>query len=322
MTQVKHKDAGQFYTLAHLSDPHLTALENVSPVDLCNKRILGYLSWRSHRREEHRPEVLQALVDDLREMRPDHTVITGDMTHVGLPQECREVSAWLASLSDPRRLTVIPGNHDAYVSAPWEKTMGLWKPYMAPDAMATAMDNALFPVLRRRGPLALIGLSSACPTPPFFATGRVGENQLASLERLLRDTGAQGLIRVLLIHHPPMKQATGWRKRLTDGDALCDVIARHGVEVILHGHTHRSTEAYLRTGRGEVPVIGVPSASGIGLKPGKRAQYHLCHFQGGPQGLRLHMTVRGYNVQEARFVACGDRQYRLARISHRDLRNK
>ncbi len=316
MTQVKHNDVVQaegipVYTLAHLSDPHLTSLDDVKMRELLNKRLLGYLSWRSHRREEHRAEVLQALVNDLREIQPDHTVITGDMTHVGLPQECREVSAWLSSLSDARCLTVIPGNHDAYVAAPWGKTMGLWTSYMASDTAASLTRDALFPALRERGPLALIGLSSASPTPPFFATGRLGVAQLAALERLLQETGARGRIRVLLIHHPPMKHAIGWRKRLTDGDALCGIIAKHGVEMVLHGHTHRSVMDKLQTDSGEAPVIGVPSASGIGLKPGKRAQYHLYHFYDGPWGRRLRISVRGYDVEEERFVAQGTRQSSL-----------
>ena len=181
MTQVKHNDVGQteampVYTFAHLSDPHLTSLEGVNMRELFNKRILGYLSWRSHRREEHRVEILQALVEDLREMQPDHMVITGDMTHVGLPQECREVSAWLSSLSDPQRLTVIPGNHDAYVAAQWGKTMGLWMPYMASDAATSHTQDTLFPALRERGPLALIGLPVLVQPLPSLLQGDWGRH--------------------------------------------------------------------------------------------------------------------------------------------------
>ena len=47
------------------------------------------------------------------------------------------------------------------------------------------MAAAGFPFVRRRGPLALIGLSTAVPTPPFMATGRLGEAQLARLGETL-----------------------------------------------------------------------------------------------------------------------------------------
>lgn len=319
MTQVKRNDVtGQpdapsspGYILAHLSDPHLTSLVGVSPGDLLNKRILGYLSWRKHRREEHRLEVLQAMVQDMHELQPDHIVITGDMTHVGLPEECREVRAWLPSVADPERMTIIPGNHDTYVAAPWEKTLGLWAPYMASDQAHAQQQTAFFPGLRVRGPLALISVSSACPTPPFFATGSLGEAQLELLDQMLLATGVQGLIRVLLIHHPPMRDVVGWRKRLSDGDTVCDVIRKRGVEMILHGHTHRSETNLLETRFGSVPVIGVPSASGIGLKPGRRAQYHLCRVFEGPQGWMLDISVRGYDAGLEKFVTQGGQQFHL-----------
>ncbi len=316
MTQVKPIDVAPpgetpAYTLAHLSDPHLTSLDGVRPGELLNKRLLGYLSWRTRRRGEHRMEVLDALVEDLHRARPDHTVITGDMTHVGLPRECRKVSEWLSSFMDPQHLTIVPGNHDAYVAAPWGKTMGLWTSYMAPDAVAGETRDTLFPALRQRGPLALIGLSTACPTPPFLATGRAGAAQLAALEQVLRETGAQGRVRVLLIHHPPLKGSIGWRKRLEDADALCGIIAREGVEVVLHGHTHRPAADLMATGRGAVPVIGVPSASAIGHKPGRQAQYHLCRFHEGQRGWRLHVSVRGYDPETGRFIHGGAQQYSL-----------
>jgi len=319
VTQVKLNDAARpsdapavpGYTLAHLSDPHLTSLAGINPGDLLNKRVLGYLSWRGHRREEHRSEVLQALVQDLRELQPDHTVITGDMTHLGLPEECQEVSAWLPSVAGPERLTIIPGNHDVYIAAPWAKTLGLWAPYMASDQAPAQQQSALFPGLRVRGPLALISVSSACPTPPFFATGCLGDTQLESLAKLLVEMGIQGLIRVLLIHHPPLQDVIGWRKRLTDSNALCEVIRKRGVEMILHGHTHRSVMNRFETQYGSVPVVGVPSASGIGLKPGRRAQYHLCHISDSPQGRMLDISVRGYDAGLEKFVAQGVQQFRL-----------
>ena len=319
MTQVKYNDAARSssapnvseYTLAHLSDPHLSSLTGINLGDLLNKRITGYLSWRGHRREEHRPEVLQVLLQDLHQLQPDHIVITGDMTHLGLPEECREVNAWLPSVAVPERLTIIPGNHDTYIKAPWEETLGLWAPYMAPDQAYSQPQAAFFPALRVRGPLALISVSSARPTPPFFATGRLGKAQLASLDELLLETGAQGLIRVLLIHHPPMRGVVGWRKRLTDGDAVCEVIRKRGVEIVLHGHAHRSAMNWIKTRYGSVPVIGVPSASGIGLKSGRRAQYHLCRIFDGPQGWMLDVTVRGYDTGSEKFVVQGTQQFRL-----------
>ena len=57
---------------------------------------------------------------------------------------------------------------------------GAFAKYLRGDA---AVDGAPFPFVRRRGPLALIGVSSAVPTPPLMATGRLGRAQLDALDR-------------------------------------------------------------------------------------------------------------------------------------------
>ena len=87
---------------AQISDPHLSSLETVNATDLLNKRALGYLSWRRKRRFEHRVEVLQALQGDLDLDELDQLLITGDLTHIGLPSEFRQASQWLRGLGSPQ----------------------------------------------------------------------------------------------------------------------------------------------------------------------------------------------------------------------------
>ena len=109
------------------------------------------------------------------------------------------------------------------------------------------------------GRVALIGLSTARPSAPFLATGRLGERQLVRLDRMLAETAASGLFRVVLLHHPPAAHTVRWRKSLLDGAALRDVLARHGVELVLHGHAHFSAATYLDAAHGRNLAIGVPS---------------------------------------------------------------
>ena len=124
------------FALAHVSDLHLSSLAGVSPRVLLDKRILGYLSWWHRRRHEHRTDVLEALRASLHGERLDHIAVTGDLTHLGLPQEFREAAAWLARLGEPEGITVVPGNHDAYVREPWRDTFAQWSPYMRADDAA------------------------------------------------------------------------------------------------------------------------------------------------------------------------------------------
>jgi len=290
------------YLFAHISDPHLSTLEGVRHRDLLNKRLLGYLSWKSHRREEHRSEVLAALVRDLKRCRPRHTVITGDLTHLGLPDEFLEVAHWLSALGPPEQFTVIPGNHDTYVRSSWEETFAHWLPYLASDIPSTT-PAGLFPSLRIRDHLAFIGLSSARPSAPLLAVGSLGKAQLQALSRILAETGERQLFRVLLIHHPPLADTLGWRKRLTDSRALRTLLERQGVELVLHGHAHRATRGWIETSAGRAPVIGVPSASAIGHKPGRRARYNLCRVNRAGSGWNLDVETRTYSPELDDFVS-------------------
>ena len=299
---------GTEYLFAHISDPHLSTLDGVRRSELLNKRLLGYLSWRSRRREEHRSEVLAALVQDLKLCQPQHTVITGDLTHLGLPAEFLEVARWLSDLGSPEQVTVIPGNHETYIRTPWEETFAHWLPYLASDARQHAGNppDDIFPTLRVRGRIAFIGLSSARPSAPFLAVGSLGRAQLQALDRMLAETGERRLFRVLLIHHPPLAETLGWRKRLTDSRALCTLLEQQGVELVLHGHAHRATGGWIETSAGCAPVIGVPSGSAIGHKPGRLARYNLCRVRHTESGWELHIEARAYSPELDRFVAAGE----------------
>ena len=122
------------------------------------------------------------LVSDMQAQSPDQIAVTGDLVNLALEAEFAPSRVWLQSVGTPDRVTVIPGNHDAYVRATQHRFAEAWRDYLAGDA---AGGGEPFPFVRRRGPLALIGLSSAVPTAPFMATGRLGAAQIARLAAAL-----------------------------------------------------------------------------------------------------------------------------------------
>ena len=148
----------------------------------------------------------------------------------------------------------------------------------------------MFPSLRRRGPLALISVSSAVPTPPLMATGRLGRTQLDKLEGVLAGLSAEQAFRVLLIHHPLHSDSRV--KRLTDSSKLLALLKQHGVELILHGHDHVHSTIWIDGPNGAIPVIGVPSASAVahGRYPG--AAYNLFSIERDGDGWRCEQTIR------------------------------
>ncbi|HET6839697.1 MAG TPA: metallophosphoesterase [Bradyrhizobium sp.] len=279
------------FKLAHLSDPHLSPLPAPRLGELAGKRALGYLNWTRNRQKFHRREVLDTLMSDMQTQTPDHIAITGDLVNLALESEFAPARAWVASVGTPDRVTVIPGNHDAYVRATQHRFTHTFGDYL--DSDRTSDDGSKFPFLRRRGPLALIGASSAVPTAPLMATGWLGRAQLEALEGMLAKLSAEEAFRVLLIHHP--LRSNSRNKRLTDAPELLALLKRHGVELILHGHDHVHSTLWVDGPKGAIPAIGVPSASAIahGRYPG--AAYNLFSIARDGAAWRCEQTVRGIN---------------------------
>lgn len=274
------------WALAHLSDLHLTDPLAAATGPLRFKQRLGLASWRRRRRHIHQPAVLAALVADLHAQAPRHIAIGGDLVQVGLRQEFAQAADWLAGFAPPERALLVPGNHEAYVAGAWPAGRVLWQPYLG-----GGQDGA---EVQRRGDLVLIGLSSAVPTAPGLATGRLGAAQLDTLETALAQGARDGLFRVVVLHHPPAAHMVGWRKCLTDRRRFAAVIARHGAGLILHGHAHRATRSALPGPHGAVPVLGAPAASALDPRPGRMAGYSLLRVTRGADAWRLQLARRVY----------------------------
>lgn len=290
-------------TLAHVSDLHGTPVAVNRPLDFVGKRFFGWLSWSRRRRYVHRAEVLDALARDLDASRPDQIAVTGDLTNVATAEEFLDARSWLHKLGSADRVSIVPGNHDAYVHISPELSWDLWAEYLRSDDSAGELE---FPSLRVRGELALVGVSSARPTPLFMATGRVGNAQLERLERRLFEARDAGLCRVVLIHHPMTAGAVSSRRELRDAPALRAVLARAGAELVIHGHGHRTLFGSVPGPAGEIPVVGVRSASDATDREDKRAQYHVYDIERGPAGFRIAARVRGYD-SDGRFAALSER---------------
>ncbi|HKU06422.1 MAG TPA: metallophosphoesterase [Bradyrhizobium sp.] len=275
------------FTLAHLSDPHLPPLPAARLRDLASKRALGYLNWIRNRHKYHRREVLDALVADVRAQAPDHIAVTGDLVNLALEAEFAPSLQWLESVGEAERVTVIPGNHDAYVRATRHRAAEAWIDYLRGDVDA---GNGAFPFVRRRGPVALIGVSSAVPSPPLMATGRLGRAQLQALDKMLAQLASEQVFRVLLVHHPLHSKSRV--KRLIDSRQLRALIGQHGVELVLHGHDHVHSTMWLEGPRGEIPAIGVPSASAVAHRHYPAAAFNMFSIDRKDGAWRVEQTVR------------------------------
>lgn len=278
------------FTLAHISDVHLGPLPRLTLRELASKRITGYVNWHRNRRKHLAGGTLELLLADIESRAPDHLAITGDLVNLATGTEIRKAAEWLDMVGPPVDVSVVPGNHDAYVRGAGSRSTTAWYPYMRGDAAAAnrADEAHVFPYMRKRGPVALIGCSTAVATPPFSASGYFGPRQARDLVSMLRKAGEEGLCRIVMIHHPPIRGATTMYKRMLGIRRFAAALSLGGAELVLHGHTHLNTLHWLdlKNGR-KVPVLGIASAS---QGPGSHkpcAAYNLISVAGTPDHWKL-----------------------------------
>ncbi|WP_421979125.1 metallophosphoesterase family protein [Roseibium sp.] len=291
------------FTLAHISDPHLGPLPDPKLIQLVSKRILGYLNWRRNRSKIMGASYLDQLVEDMKAQSPDHIAVTGDLVNIALPLEITGARDWLEEIGEPDSVSVVPGNHDAYVPGAVYKARAVWWPYMCSDDAAAkppegARVEATFPYVRTREDVALVGVTTGRATAPWFATGRVGSEQARRLRVILEELGRKGYFRVVMLHHPPFRHATKWHKRLSDASRVRAAIKHAGAELILHGHTHIVSFEEIEGPAGPVPVVGVPSATSA---PGGRhpaARYNLFRIEKSNTGWTCRMEEHGFDAPD------------------------
>lgn len=291
------------FTLAHFSDVHLGPLpRGAAWRDFALKRHVGYLSWRFKRHRLHIPAIADAIAADIVAASPDHVAFTGDIVNISARDEFPAAAGWLKRFGAPKDVSFVPGNHDTYVRFGWEHGLGHLAPYMTGDmrvaqTQATPQIASLFPFVRLRKNVALIGLCSALPQPLHKAAGRLGQLQLESAAHLLRDLRERGYYRCVLIHHPPLPGMAPPRKALADAARLRDILAEEGAELVLHGHNHTHSLVALRSRFGTVNVVGVPSASMGETRHYEPAAWY--RFAIDRQNGRWHtgLTVRSWNPE-------------------------
>jgi 3',5'-cyclic AMP phosphodiesterase CpdA len=281
------------FRLAHISDVHLGPLPDVSYRELASKRVVGYVNWQRNRRKVLHDGIAGLIVADIRAQHVNHIAVTGDLVNLALDGEIEMAKIWLEALGPGHDVSVVPGNHDAYVPGAFDKTCRAWQAYMSSDGHEGHVNRESFPYLRIRGNVALIGVTSARATAPFMATGFFRSGQAERLTRVLDEAKKRGLFRIVMIHHPPVRDAVPQHKRLFGIRRFQRVIHKHGVELVLHGHSHLPSLFHIDGPNGSVPVVGVAAT---GQSPGGHApaaQWNMIEVAGEPGKWAARLTRRG-----------------------------
>ncbi len=284
-----HTDDAGTLRVAHLSDLHVQGREPPSWRRLLNKRITGYANLRLRRARVHPWDVACAVLADLRLQAIDYFVVSGDLSNLALETEFERAAQLLRDQlgAPPERVILVPGNHDVYTrgAARTMRFSQYFGDFLVSDLPELCVRHSagLFPVVRLRGPLAFIAISTAVPRPPWIASGAIGDEQRAMLLRVLEHPEVSRRTPIVVLHHAPCHPMS-WRRRITNGlsDAprLLEVLRSVPYVVVLHGHLHQRMRRLVSHAGGTIEVFGAASGSLRTADLSKMAGYNVYEFDG------------------------------------------
>jgi Icc protein len=180
---------------------------------------------------------LERAVDHVRSLtrKPAFVLLTGDLIHDDDPRSYEHVRQLVGGLGVPVHFCM--GNHDL---------RGAFRRVLLDDDEGDAPVRYVFEHEGWR----FVVLDSSVPGE---VAGRIGEDQLAWLERAL----AGGAPTIVALHHPPAPFGVKWldEHRVADGGALLATLASATVRQVLFGHVHMD----VCISRGPLVLRGAPS---------------------------------------------------------------
>ncbi|MBF5043587.1 metallophosphoesterase [Aggregicoccus sp. 17bor-14] len=234
----------------HCSDVHITGDYFRSPLRLGWRRWVALLELTAGGRARafrEAPATLAA-ISGAAEREGAHLVVSGDLTAYALEEEFEGARRALgAPAGDPRRCTVVPGNHDTFTrgsvrSQRFQRHFG----HLLHSDLPEHQREGAFPFVRLLGEgedrVAVVGLCSArLPPMPGLSYGRIGAAQLEGLSALLADPRLEGRAVLVVVHHAPLtrlQRADRAHHGLVDASALLALLQGPRFAV-LHGHIHQ-----------------------------------------------------------------------------------
>ena len=219
------------------------------------------------------PELIDAIEDMIQTQHFDVVAVSGDVSQRARPGEFLRARAFLRDAGKVSATIVVPGNHDVKW---WRAPLGVgsetamyasYRRYIAPE---------LEPVLRVSG-VTFVGLNTAHGVMPHTLTwnvrdiGVVGDLSREQITRARTEFAryADDELRVIVMHHNPLKGELSRRHGLVHTRRVLGAFADLGVDAVLCGHDHQEAIHYVEhTRRGTVvSTAGTVSNRSRGGRP-------------------------------------------------------
>ena len=195
------------------------------------------------------PEQYEAMESLIQDRRYDVVAISGDLSQRARSGEFQRARAFIKYAERVSKVVCIPGNHDVQW---WKSPLGLGD---EPEMFATYrryIDEDIEPVLRVPG-ATFAGLNTSHGVVRQSLTWRlrdisiigiVRRSQVERLRAVFAESPSDDL-RVVVMHHNPVKGELSQRHGLKDTNRVLGAFADMAVDLVLCGHDHQDAIHYI-----------------------------------------------------------------------------
>ncbi len=263
-------------SIIHISDLHFhTYPKNFH--ELKSKRLIGMLNSIFRRARQFPIDRSEKLVEKIRKMKCDHLVISGDLTQLSLESEFSLARKTLDPLlKNNSRVTIIPGNHDRYVSQ--SLSNDLFKKYFG-----EFFGKEEIHLQEINSDWIIIGWDSVHPNDWFTASGTVRRSTLIETEKIIRSFSKDK--KFIIVNHYPLTFPANWK--LDHFHELYNLIPVQKwvlrfsqIRLYLHGHIHKNWVHQLSRESGEELLLVNSAASSAIPSSEKDSSFHQIEIDG------------------------------------------
>jgi len=246
----------------------------------------------------HDEELVEAVEQQVDQLKPDLVVISGDFTQRARTEQFRQACEFLERLRERGHEAIgVPGNHDVPL-------YDVLRRFLSPLARYRRfLDETLCPFVELPD-VAVLGINTARSLT--FKDGRMNKQQV----EFIRETFARvasDKMRVIVTHHPLFALEVGGEVERAIGrqELALDAVEESGVDMVLAGHAHHASSqdaGDLVTRAGGVLVVQAGTATSTRVREQEQS-FNTIDIA----GVSTTITVHAWNGDE--FEANDARRY-------------
>ena len=231
----------------------------------------------------HDEELVEAVEQQVGQLKPDLVVISGDFTQRARTEQFRQACEFLERLRERGHEAIgVPGNHDVPL-------YDVLRRFLSPLARYRRfIDETLCPFVELPD-VAVLGINTARSLT--FKDGRMNKQQV----EFIRETFARvasDKMRVIVTHHPLFALEVGGEVERAIGrqELALDAVEESGVDMVLAGHAHHASSqdaGDLVTRAGGVLVVQAGTATSTRVREQEQS-FNTIDIAGASTTITVH----------------------------------